>query len=76
MTSSPDRPLRPAQATRSALPIRGMAGLCAAMVLLAGCGIVSRPGTYPNPSGPLDGNGLRVDPQTGVVLPGQSESGF
>jgi hypothetical protein len=48
--------------------------LGAAALLLAGC--VSRPGTYPDPYGPRDGNGLLVDPQTGVVLPGQSQVGF
>jgi hypothetical protein len=48
--------------------------LGATALLLAGC--VSQPGTYPDPYGPRDGNGLLVDPQTGVVLPGQSQVGF
>jgi hypothetical protein len=43
------------------------------MALLAGC--VSAPGTYPDPNGPRNGMGLLVDPQTGVVLPGQSQGG-
>jgi len=53
-----------------------MAGLCTALTVLSGCGIVSRPGTYVDRSGPRDGDGLLVDPQTGVPLPGQSDSGI
>jgi hypothetical protein len=48
--------------------------LGATALLLAGC--VSAPGTYPDPNGPRDGDGLLVDPQTGIVLPGQSDVGF
>jgi hypothetical protein len=48
--------------------------LCATALLLAGC--VSAPGTYPDPNGPRNGDGLLVDPQTGVVLPGQPDVGF
>jgi hypothetical protein len=54
-------------------PVAAMLG--ASVVLLAGCGIVSRPGTYPDPNGPRNGMGLLVDPLTGVVLPGQPEGG-
>lgn len=54
-------------------PITAMLG--ASVVLLAGCGIVSPPGTYPDPNGPRNGMGLLVDPRTGVVLPGQPEGG-
>jgi hypothetical protein len=42
-------------------------------ILLAGC--VSPPGTYPDPSGPRNGDGFLVDPRTGVTLPGQPEAG-
>jgi hypothetical protein len=48
--------------------------LGAIALLLTGC--VSPPGTYPDPNGPRNGDGLLVDPQTGLVLPGQSEVGF
>lgn len=48
--------------------------LAAGALLLAGC--ASPPGTYPDPNGPRDGDGLLVDPQTGIVLPGQSDVGF
>jgi hypothetical protein len=52
-----------------------LAMLGAGVLLLAGCGIVSEPGTYPDPNGPRDGMGLLVDPRTGVVLPGQAQGG-
>jgi hypothetical protein len=48
--------------------------LASSVLFLAGC--VSPPGTYPDPNGPRDGDGLLVDPQTGIVLPGQSDTGF
>jgi hypothetical protein len=46
---------------------------CAGALLVSGC--VSPTGTYPNPNGPRNGNGVLVDPQTGIVLPGESEGG-
>jgi hypothetical protein len=51
-----------------------LAMLGATALLLAGC-IVSAPGTYPDPNGPRNSMGMLIDPQTGVVLPGQSEGG-
>jgi hypothetical protein len=61
---------------RASFRFAGIAGLCAALTVLSGCGIVSRPGTYVDPSGPRNGDGLLVDPQSGVPLPGQSDSGI
>jgi hypothetical protein len=52
------------------------AAFCAALVLLAGCGVVSRAGSYPDPNGPRNGDGRLVDPRTGITLPGQSDSDF
>ena len=54
-------------------PVTTMLG--ATIVLLAGCSIVSQPGTYPDPNGPRDGMGALIDPRTGVVLPGQPQGG-
>jgi hypothetical protein len=51
-----------------------LSALGASLLLLSGC--VSAPGTYPDPNGPRNGEGLLVDPQTGVALPGQSDQGF
>jgi hypothetical protein len=48
--------------------------LGASVLLLSGC--VSAPGTYPDPNGPRDAKGRLVDPQTGLLLPGQGEDGI
>jgi hypothetical protein len=50
-----------------------LAMLGATVLLLAGC--ISAPGTYPDPNGPRNSMGMLIDPQTGVVMPGQSEGG-
>ena len=44
-------------------------------LLLAGCSIISAPGTYPDPNGPRNAKGHLVDPQTGILLPGQRDDG-
>jgi hypothetical protein len=60
--------------TRRASPSLRMALMLGAVaLLLAGCGIVSAPGTYPDPNGPRDPKGRLVDPKTGIPLPGQGE---
>jgi hypothetical protein len=47
--------------------------MLAMILLLAGC--ASPHGTYSNPYGPRNGDAMLVDPHTGVVLPGQSDTG-
>jgi hypothetical protein len=61
--------------TGSAMRHGTMAFVFGATVLfLSGC--VSTPGTYPDPNGPRDAKGHRVDPQTGILLPGQGDDGI
>ncbi len=43
------------------------------VLLFAGC---SATGTYPDPQGPRNGDGLLVDPQTGIPLGGQADPGI
>jgi hypothetical protein len=50
--------------------------LGATALLLAGCGIVSKPGTYPDPNGPRNAKGALVDPKTGILLPGICDDGI
>jgi hypothetical protein len=50
-----------------------LSALGAGILLLSGC---SAPGTYPDPNGPRNGDGLLVDPRTGITLPGQSDGGI
>jgi hypothetical protein len=45
-----------------------------AAFVLGGC--VSPPGTYPDQNGPRNGDGVLVDPHTGVTLPGQYDGGI
>lgn len=56
---------------RTKLLLLGATGL-----LLASCGWGSPPGTYPDPNGPRNGEGLLVDPVTGISLPGQADPGI
>ena len=53
----------------------GMLITLAAALLLGGCGIVSKPGTYPDPNGPRNAKGALVDPKTGILLPGFWDAG-
>jgi hypothetical protein len=46
--------------------------VCLTGLLLVGCNAL---GSYPDPNGPRDGDGLLVDPQTGISLPGQFDGG-
>ena len=41
-------------------------------LLVAGC---SAPGAYPDYHGPRNGDGVLVDPRTGLELPGQADPG-
>jgi hypothetical protein len=50
--------------------------LSASALLLGGCGIVSKPGTYPDPTGPRNAKGALVDPKTGLLLPGFCDDGI
>jgi hypothetical protein len=50
--------------------------LGAGVLLLGGCGIVSKPGTYPDPNGPRNAKGALVDPKTGILLPGLCDDGI
>lgn len=56
----------------SVLRARTLLLVSASALLLASCGIVSGPGTYPNANGPRDGDGFLIDPVTGAELPGQA----
>jgi|SRR5580658_1642922 hypothetical protein len=61
--------------TASAMRRRMMVLVLGASVLLLG-GCVSPPGTYPDPNGPRDAKGHLVDPQTGLLLPGENDGGI
>jgi len=50
-----------------------LAAMGLGVLLLAGC---SATGTYPDPWGPRNGEGLLVDPQTGIPLGGQADPGI
>jgi hypothetical protein len=50
--------------------------LVATALLLGGCGIISKPGTYPDPNGPRNAKGALVDPKTGILLPGLCDDGI
>jgi hypothetical protein len=50
--------------------------LGAAALLLGGCNIISKPGTYPDPNGPRNAKGALVDPKTGLLLPGLCDDGI
>jgi hypothetical protein len=61
--------------TASTMRRRTMVLMLGASVLLLG-GCVSAPGTYPDPNGPRDAKGHLVDPQTGLLLPGENDGGI
>ncbi len=51
-----------------------VAAVFVSIPLLAACG--NPPLTYDDPNGPRNGDGLLVDPRTGISLPGQADPGI